>query len=115
MTLEMGRAMACLLRNLPDYRERYETKRRKKLLYRGRRDSSDPLRRPDPGHVSSELQVLGETNGHRQAEDGEDPAKEWCVCGALCTVNDILVQKIKLRNLKEGKYPAFEKPGRPML
>ena len=31
--------------------------------------------------------------------DGEDPAKEWCVCGALCTVNDILVQKIKLRKL----------------
>ena len=29
----------------------------------------------------------------------------------MCTVNDILVQKIKLRNLKEGSILAFEKTG----
>lgn len=63
------------------------------------------------GMYPPSLQVLGEMNEHRQAEDGEDPAKEWCVCGALCTVNDILVQKIKLRNLKEGSILAFEKTG----
>ena len=63
------------------------------------------------GMYPPSLQVLGEINGHRQAEDGEDPAKEWCVCGALCTVNDFLVQKIKLRNLKEGSILAFEKTG----
>lgn len=37
--------------------------------------------------------------------------KEWNICGSLCTVNDILVKRLPLSNLKIGDVLVFEKTG----
>lgn len=37
--------------------------------------------------------------------------REWTICGSLCTVNDVLVQKMKLKNLKIGNVLIFERAG----
>ena len=39
--------------------------------------------------------------------DHEGEQKEWNICGSLCTVNDILVKKVFLPNLKNGDILAF--------
>lgn len=37
--------------------------------------------------------------------------EEWNICGSLCTVNDILVKKLPLSNLKIGDVLVFSKTG----
>lgn len=36
---------------------------------------------------------------------------QWTVCGSLCTVNDVLMQKAPIRNLKTGDVLIFERAG----
>ncbi len=36
---------------------------------------------------------------------------QWTVCGSLCTVNDVLMQKAQIRNLKAGNVLIFERAG----
>lgn len=43
-----------------------------------------------------------------EAREGEE---EWNICGSLCTVNDILVKKIPLKNLQIGDILQFENTG----
>ncbi len=42
-------------------------------------------------------------------ENGEE--KEWNICGSLCTVNDFLVKRASLKDLKTGDVLAFEHTG----
>ena len=37
--------------------------------------------------------------------------KEFTICGSLCTYNDVLVQKVKLRNLQPGNVLIFKNAG----
>lgn len=39
------------------------------------------------------------------------PKEEWTVCGALCTVHDILLKKIEARSLEEGDLFVFHDAG----
>lgn len=39
------------------------------------------------------------------------PEKKWTVCGALCTVNDVLCHDISLQGVKTGRVLAFERTG----
>ena len=41
--------------------------------------------------------------------DGEEPL--WNLCGSLCTVNDILVKQLPVKNLQPGDVFVFEKTG----
>lgn len=40
----------------------------------------------------------------------KDEEKVWCICGSLCTTNDILIRQYNA-SLKEGDYIAFENIG----
>lgn len=44
-------------------------------------------------------------------EKEESTELEWTICGALCTVNDILVQKLPVANLEVGDLLCFERTG----
>lgn len=44
-------------------------------------------------------------------ERDDTNAEEWNICGSLCTVNDILVKKLPLSELKVGDVLVFEKTG----
>lgn len=41
---------------------------------------------------------------------GQDE-KKWTVCGALCTVNDVLMRDVPVRGMKPGNVLIFEKTG----
>ena len=41
--------------------------------------------------------------------DGEETL--WNLCGSLCTVNDILVKQLPVKNLQPGDVFVFEKTG----
>lgn len=43
--------------------------------------------------------------------EGEEKEKEWTVCGALCTVNDVLCRNIRLGEVKTGDVLVFERTG----
>ena len=49
-------------------------------------------------------------NGKELTEEGTD-ATEYCICGSLCTVADVLVREVKLPGLQVGDVLAFEKCG----
>ena len=49
-------------------------------------------------------------NGRELTEGGSD-ATEYCICGSLCTVADVLVREVKLPELQVGDVIAFEKCG----
>lgn len=38
-------------------------------------------------------------------------ARDWVICGALCTANDVLCRKLRLRDIKVGDILAFERAG----
>ena len=44
-------------------------------------------------------------------EGCEDDPKTWCLCGSLCTVNDVLVRALELRGLERGDVLAFSRCG----
>ena len=45
------------------------------------------------------------------AEKRPGEEKNWTICGSLCTVNDIMVQKLALTEPKEGDVLVFKKTG----
>jgi diaminopimelate decarboxylase len=47
----------------------------------------------------------------REAEDRESEVAEWCLCGSLCTVNDVLVRAVELDSLQRGDVLAFGRCG----
>ena len=49
------------------------------------------------------LQVIPEEQHGRE--------RSWTVCGALCTVNDVLCSDVKLKGVQSGKVLAFERTG----
>lgn len=44
------------------------------------------------------------------AREDEEEA-EYCICGALCTANDILIRKYPLRGIRPGDLLVFERTG----
>lgn len=54
------------------------------------------------------IQVLSDQN---RDSDVQVPEEEWNICGSLCTVNDILVKKLPLRNLQIGDVLLFQNTG----
>ncbi|MGL6200376.1 MAG: diaminopimelate decarboxylase family protein [Lachnospiraceae bacterium] len=44
-------------------------------------------------------------------ENNCEDYKEWTVCGALCTTNDVLMQKVPLKDLRIGDVLIFERVG----
>ena len=56
------------------------------------------------------------THSDRWAQDSDDMEEtqtehEWTICGSLCTANDVLVQNVKLDQLKIGSVLVFENVG----
>ncbi len=43
--------------------------------------------------------------------NADDGPIEWCVCGSLCTTNDILTRGVELYDVREGDVLAFENCG----
>ena len=48
---------------------------------------------------------------HVLPEKEEGETAEWNLFGSLCTVNDILVKQMPVRNLRVGDVVVFEKTG----
>lgn len=47
-----------------------------------------------------------------EASDGtNDEGAEWCLCGSLCTVNDVLVRAVDLPDLRHDDVLAFYRAG----
>ena len=40
-----------------------------------------------------------------------DGSREWCLCGSLCTVNDVLVRSVEMSSLERGDVLAFKSAG----
>lgn len=40
-----------------------------------------------------------------------DGSREWCLCGSLCTVNDVLVRSVEMNSLERGDVLAFKNAG----
>lgn len=55
------------------------------------------------GMYCPSFQVIGEEKW------GEE--QEWTVCGSLCTLNDVLIQKAYIKGLKPGDIFVFERTG----
>ena len=41
----------------------------------------------------------------------QEAQTEWCLCGSLCTVNDVLVRSVSLEDLQRGDVLAFHNTG----
>ena len=41
----------------------------------------------------------------------EDAVDTWCICGSLCTTNDVITREISLDDLREGDVLAFHNAG----
>lgn len=44
-------------------------------------------------------------------EKSQGTKREWTICGSLCTVNDVLVQRAEFTDLKAGNVLIFERAG----
>ena len=44
-------------------------------------------------------------------EKSQGTKREWTICGSLCTVNDVLVQRAEFTDLKAGNVLIFEQAG----
>ncbi|WP_173017054.1 alanine racemase [Suipraeoptans intestinalis] len=47
----------------------------------------------------------------KEAVHNRKDLKEWIVCGSLCTINDVLVQKLQAEDLECGDILVFERAG----
>lgn len=56
-------------------------------------------------------QVSGSTIHEVTVKEPDEKEEEWNVCGALCTVNDILCRQAPLRSPKVGDVLVFERTG----
>src|SRR5699024_2885381 len=55
------------------------------------------------GMYCPSFRLLGETAAGQE--------ELWTVCGSLCTSNDVLIQKARVRDLKPGDVFVFERTG----
>lgn len=62
-------------------------------------------------HYDGQIRGIYHPILQKYPEHGKGLEREWTICGSLCTVNDVLVQKIKLKNLKIGDVLIFERAG----
>ena len=58
-------------------------------------------------------QIKGMYEPYIQVIPGEQRGREksWTICGALCTVNDVLCRDVKLTGVQSGKMLVFERTG----
>lgn len=57
-------------------------------------------------------QIRGMYHPHiRVLPESQDQEREWNIYGSLCTVHDVLAQKISLKGLRRGKVLVFENTG----
>lgn len=63
--------------------------------------------------INYDGQIRGMYEPYIQVIPEERQAREraWTVCGALCTVNDVLCRNVPLRGVQSGKVLAFERTG----
>ena len=63
--------------------------------------------------INYDGQIRGMYEPHLQVLPGEQQGREkaWTICGALCTVNDVLCRDVKLTGVQSGKILAFERTG----
>lgn len=41
----------------------------------------------------------------------QENAKNWCICGSLCTINDIMIKQLPITNLRIGDVLIFKNTG----
>ena len=41
----------------------------------------------------------------------QENAKNWCICGSLCTINDIIIKQLPITNLRIGDVLIFKNTG----
>lgn len=58
-------------------------------------------------HVPVIANLTAEVNAAR----GVDGSREWCLCGSLCTVNDVLVRSVEMSSLERDDVLAFKNAG----
>lgn len=64
-----------------------------------------------------QLNYDGQIKGMYQPEvqlipgDQRGPRKLWTVCGALCTMNDVLCSNVELSDVRTGRVLVFERTG----
>lgn len=64
-------------------------------------------------HINYDGQVMAMKTPHctqLPARTDEEEA-DYCICGALCTANDILIRKYPLRGIRPGDLLVFERTG----
>lgn len=64
-------------------------------------------------HINYDGQVMAMKTPHctqLPARANEEEA-DYCICGALCTANDILIRKYPLRGIRPGDLLVFERTG----
>lgn len=61
--------------------------------------------------VIDNLSVNPETASTAGADDAAADASTWCICGSLCTTNDVLTRGAFLPALREGDVLAFANSG----
>lgn len=54
---------------------------------------------------------LAEREGAEHCAQPPAQAAEWCLCGSLCTVNDVLVRAVEMEDLQRGDVLAFRSAG----
>jgi diaminopimelate decarboxylase len=47
----------------------------------------------------------------RRLTGGEGPEEDWCICGSLCTPNDVLVRRVSMPEPKRGDILGFGRTG----
>lgn len=62
-------------------------------------------------HKNGQEENRQDTSDPTVISDQNDALEEWNVCGALCTVNDILVKRLPLKGLQIGDVLVFENTG----
>jgi diaminopimelate decarboxylase len=99
-----GQSTCSFLRILFDRCERDKTKRREKnycIVDGGMH------------HLHYDGQIRGIYRPHFsiRPEIRTGKEREWIICGELCTANDILMQNVSIKNLREGDIFIFENAG----
>ncbi len=63
--------------------------------------------------INYDGQIRGMYEPHIQVIPGEAQGREkaWTICGALCTVNDVLCRDVKLTGVQNRKILVFERTG----
>lgn len=64
-------------------------------------------------HINYDGQVMAMKTPHctQLPERADEEEADYCICGALCTANDILIRKYPLRGIRPGDLLVFERTG----